>query len=83
MIRPTATYRLQFRGDTTLARAAELASYFAALGVSHLYASPIFTATPGSTHGYDVANFNEVEPALGGMEGFEAMSRRSRSTASG
>jgi (1->4)-alpha-D-glucan 1-alpha-D-glucosylmutase len=27
---------------------------------------PIFTATPGSTHGYDVANFAEIDPVIGG-----------------
>jgi (1->4)-alpha-D-glucan 1-alpha-D-glucosylmutase len=74
MSRPTATYRIQLRGETTLGKAAELAGYFASLGISHLYASPIFTATPGSTHGYDVANFAEVDPAIGGMAGFERLS---------
>ena len=59
MIRPTATYRLQFRGGMTLRQGGRARRrYFAALGVSHLYASPIFTATPGSTHGYDVADFS-------------------------
>jgi (1->4)-alpha-D-glucan 1-alpha-D-glucosylmutase len=74
MIEPSATYRVQFRGEMTLMKAAELAGYFAALGISHIYASPIFTATPGSPHGYDVANFNEIDPAIGGMEGFEKLS---------
>ena len=70
MIRPSSTYRLQFREGMTLERAAGLAPYFAQLGISHLYASPIFTASPGSTHGYDVADFSEIDPALGGMDGF-------------
>ncbi|HWT31020.1 MAG TPA: alpha-amylase family glycosyl hydrolase, partial [Propylenella sp.] len=74
MIRPTATYRIQFRGEMMLDRAAELAGYFARLGISHLYASPIFTATPESTHGYDVADFREIDPVIGGMAGFEALS---------
>jgi (1->4)-alpha-D-glucan 1-alpha-D-glucosylmutase len=74
MIRPTATYRLQFRGDMDLDRATDLAPYLAQLGISHLYASPIFTATPGSTHGYDVADFGEIEPAIGGSEGFARLS---------
>jgi (1->4)-alpha-D-glucan 1-alpha-D-glucosylmutase len=78
MIRPAATYRIQFRGGMTLDKAAELAGYFAALGVSHLYASPIFTATPGSTHGYDVADFREIDPVIGGMAGFEALSQAMR-----
>jgi len=44
------------------------------LGISHLYASPIFTATSGSTHGYDVTDCNEIDPAIGGREGFERLS---------
>src|SRR5690606_9848496 len=73
MSRPTATYRLQFRGGMTLDRAAGLAAYLDALGISHLYASPVFTAAPGSTHGYDVADFAEIDPLLGGMPGFERL----------
>jgi hypothetical protein len=43
-------------------------------GVSHLYASPLFTATPGSAHGYDVTDPNEIDPALGGRAGLERLS---------
>jgi len=68
--RPRATYRLQFRGGMTFDRAAGLAPYLAEIGISHLYASPIFTAAPGSTHGYDVADHGELDPVLGGEEGF-------------
>ena len=46
---PTATYRIQFRNGMTFDRAAELVPYLKRLGISHLYASPIFTATSGST----------------------------------
>ncbi|WP_309085206.1 malto-oligosyltrehalose synthase [Chelativorans sp.] len=67
---PHATYRLQFREGMTFERAAEIVPYLAELGISHLYASPIFTAAPGSTHGYDVADHQELDPSLGGEEGF-------------
>lgn len=70
---PTATYRIQFRNGMTFDRAAELAPYLRRLGISHLYASPIFTATSGSTHGYDVTNANEIDPSIGGVDGFERM----------
>ena len=40
--------------------------YFARLGVSHLYASPIAVARPGSLHGYDVIDPTQVNPELGG-----------------
>ena len=73
MIRPSATYRLQFRNGVTFETAAALAPYLRSLGISHLYASPIFTAVPGSTHGYDVTDFREIDPALGGREGFEKL----------
>ncbi len=70
---PTATYRLQFREGMTFERAAALAPYWRRLGISHLYASPVFAAAAGSTHGYDVADFSRLEPALGGEAGFRAM----------
>lgn len=70
---PTATYRIQFRNGMTFDRAAGLAPYLKRLGISHLYASPIFTATAGSTHGYDVTDANEIDPVLGGREGFDRM----------
>jgi (1->4)-alpha-D-glucan 1-alpha-D-glucosylmutase len=53
---PSATYRVQFHAGFTFADAAALAPYWAKLGVSHLYASPIATARAGSTHGYDVVD---------------------------
>lgn len=40
---PTATYRLQFRNGMTFDRAAALVPYLKNLGISHLYASPIFS----------------------------------------
>ena len=40
-----------------------------ALGISHLYASPILTARPGSMHGYDVIDPTRVNPELGGEDG--------------
>lgn len=73
MMIPTATYRIQFRNGMTFDRASSLVPYLKRLGISHLYASPIFTATTGSTHGYDVTDANEIDPAIGGREGFERM----------
>ena len=45
---PHATYRLQFHKDFTFDDAVPLASYLKALGISHLYSSPILTARAGS-----------------------------------
>src|SRR5665648_113928 len=73
MITPTATYRLQFRNGMTFDHAAKLAPYLARLGISHLYAAPIFQAEPGSTHGYDVVDNRVIDSSLGGDAGFERM----------
>ncbi|APH70355.1 malto-oligosyltrehalose synthase [Aquibium oceanicum] len=70
---PRATYRIQFREGMDFDGAAALAPYLRRLGVSHLYASPIFTAARGSTHGYDVADHNEIDPGLGGRAGFDRL----------
>lgn len=71
---PHATYRLQLRDGMTFERAAALVPYLRSLGVSHLYASPLFAATAGSTHGYDVTDFGRLDPTLGGEVGFERLS---------
>jgi (1->4)-alpha-D-glucan 1-alpha-D-glucosylmutase len=70
---PRATYRLQFNAGFGFAEGAALAPYLAALGVSHVYASPILAAGPGSTHGYDVVDPCRVDLELGGEAGLRAM----------
>jgi (1->4)-alpha-D-glucan 1-alpha-D-glucosylmutase len=66
MSAPRATMRLQFHKGFTFADAQSLVPYFAAIGVSHIYASPIMTARPGSMHGYDVVDPTHINPELGG-----------------
>jgi (1->4)-alpha-D-glucan 1-alpha-D-glucosylmutase len=75
---PRATYRLQLREGMTFERAIERLAAIRDLGISHLYLSPVFTATAGSTHGYDVTNPAEIDPVLGGRSGFEALARAAR-----
>lgn len=72
---PRATYRLQFNANFTFSDAAAIAPYLAALGVSHVYASPIQKARPGSTHGYDIVDHSQINPELGGEEGFHDFSQ--------
>jgi (1->4)-alpha-D-glucan 1-alpha-D-glucosylmutase len=69
---PRATYRLQFHRGFTFADAIAVLPYLARLGVSHVYASPVFTARAGSTHGYDVVDPTAINPELGGEEGYAA-----------
>jgi len=69
----TATLRLQLHSDFTLDDAVPLVPYFARLGISHLYASPILTARAGSRHGYDVVDPTRVNPELGGEAALERL----------
>jgi len=71
---PTATYRLQFHREFTFTDARAVVPYLARLGISHVYASPIFRAAPGSMHGYDVCDPNELNPELGSRADFDALS---------
>lgn len=61
-----ATLRLQFHKGFTLEQAVPLVPYFAQLGISHIYASPLLAARAGSMHGYDVVDPTQVNPELGG-----------------
>ncbi|SMQ23956.1 maltooligosyl trehalose synthase [Pseudomonas helmanticensis] len=61
-----ATLRLQFHQGFTLEQAVPLVPYFASLGISHIYASPLLAARSGSMHGYDVVDPTQVNPELGG-----------------
>src|ERR671919_2601470 len=70
---PRATYRLQFHKDFGFDDARRIVPYLAALGVSHVYASPLTMARPGSTHGYDVIDFNRLNPELGDDAAFDAL----------
>ena len=80
---PRATLRLQFHRGFTFADAEALVPYFARLGVSHLYASPIAVARPGSLHGYDVIDPTRVNPELGGEAGLRSLAAAARGAASG
>jgi (1->4)-alpha-D-glucan 1-alpha-D-glucosylmutase len=69
---PTCTYRLQFNRWFTFAQAREIVPYLNALGVSDLYASPYFQASPDSLHGYDIADHNKLNAAIGSRTDYDA-----------
>src|SRR5437870_4421077 len=48
-----------------------LIPYLHRLGISHVYTSPLFSARPGSLHGYDVCDFQKFNPELGTEREFE------------
>ena len=68
-----ATYRLQFHKGFTFRDATALVPYLARLGISHIYASPLMEARPGSTHGYDIVNHNRLNPEIGTEAEFAAL----------
>ena len=78
MSRLRATVRLQFHKDFTFDDALPLVEYYAKLGISHFYASPITTARAGSVHGYDVVDPTRVNPELGGEEALRRLVARLR-----
>lgn len=76
---PTGTYRLQLRPGFGFAEATGIVDYLAALGVSHVYLSPILQATAGSAHGYDVVDHSQLSSDLGGEQGFRQLVETLRS----
>src|SRR5689334_3295179 len=62
---PGSTYRVQFNKFFTFNDAASQAAYLRELGITDLYASPFFKASPDSLHGYDVCDYNQLNPAIG------------------
>jgi maltooligosyltrehalose synthase len=65
MYKPTSTYRIQFHKNFNLKSLDHIIPYLVELGIGTLYASPIFEAVPGSTHGYDVVNPLKINPEIG------------------
>jgi (1->4)-alpha-D-glucan 1-alpha-D-glucosylmutase len=70
---PLATYRLQLNTNFRFRDAIGILDYLRELGISHVYASPVFTSRHGSGHGYDVTDPTKIDPDLGGEEGFNEL----------
>ncbi len=73
---PTATYRLQFNRNFKFAAAEDLVPYLHELGITDIYASPLFQAVRGSLHGYSVTNPMELNAELGPRRAFDALARK-------
>src|SRR5881296_2894933 len=69
---PTCTYRLQFNRWFTFSQAREVVSYLHALGVSDVYASPYFQASPDSLHGYDITDHSKHNIEIGSRQDYDA-----------
>src|SRR5690606_5734472 len=73
MHNPGSTYRIQFHKDFTFKDLRKALPYLQKLGLSSLYASPIFKATPGSMHGYDGVDPHQINPEIGSEEELVAL----------
>ena len=69
--------------DVTLFDAAATVPYYASLGISHLYLSPIQEARRGSTHGYDGTDPARVDDERGGRDGLRVLLAAARAHAMG
>ncbi len=70
---PSATYRLQFSRSFNFRMAQDILPYLEELGISHVYASPIFKSSRGSDHGYNVVDHNSLNSELGSDMDFDSL----------
>ncbi len=69
---PLSTYRLQFGRGLGFQQARELLPYLERLGITDVYASPIFKAHSDTSSGYDIVDPTRLSPALGTEDDFIA-----------
>jgi len=80
---PVGTYRIQFHQGFTFRDAEKLVPYLAKLGIGAIYASPIFTAVPGSIHGYDVTDPESINPEIGTLAELRSLSKKLKTSGIG
>ncbi len=78
-----STYRVQLNREFDFEAVVGIVDYLAELGISHIYLSPVLRSRKGSAHGYDVTNPKEVNPELGGIEGFRRLQSRAQEAGMG
>lgn len=78
MYNPISTYRIQFHQGFTFTDFEQIIPYLETLGISTVYASPIFQSTPGSMHGYDGVNPLQINPEIGTIEQLRRISKKLR-----
>ncbi|HEQ98958.1 MAG TPA: malto-oligosyltrehalose synthase [candidate division Zixibacteria bacterium] len=68
---PVSTYRIQFNPGFGFRDAERIVDYLSELGITDIYASPIFHARKGSTHGYDIVDPLSLNPDLGEEDDYQ------------
>lgn len=79
MINPISTYRIQFNKDFSFKDLKSVIPYLHELGIKTIYASPIYKAVPGSNHGYDVTDPNQINPEIGTLDELREISKMLKS----
>src|SRR3546814_5811003 len=65
--------RLQLHRDFGFDATRAQIPYLAALGISHVYLSPVLAARSGSMHGYDVVDHDHISTEIGGEDGLRRL----------
>src|SRR5215216_1738196 len=76
MYNPIATYRIQFHKNFSFQDFEQIIPYLQKLGISTIYASPVFEAVSDSMHGYDGLNPNNINPEIGTQKELVQISNR-------
>ena len=76
MNQPDTTYRVQLSPQFTFQDLDRILDYLDDIGISTIYSAPIFQATKGSTHGYDVMDPFTINNEIGTLEEFKAIGKR-------
>jgi (1->4)-alpha-D-glucan 1-alpha-D-glucosylmutase len=67
---PASTYRVQLNSTFTFKKLKAILPYLKKLGISTIYAAPIFASKPKSIHGYDGVNPEMINREIGTLQEF-------------
>lgn len=70
-----STYRFQFHKEFNFDDFEKIIPYLQQLGIGTIYASPVFHAVPGSTHGYDGLHPQRINPEIGTPDQLRSLSK--------
>lgn len=76
MNNPISTYRIQFHKEFNFNDFENVITYLKKLGISTVYASPVFASVPGSTHGYDGTHPHQINPEIGTEDQLKAITEQ-------
>ncbi|MFL5788162.1 MAG: malto-oligosyltrehalose synthase [Flavisolibacter sp.] len=76
---PLSTYRFQFHKGFNFDQFKNCIEYLNLLGISTVYASPIFQSVPGSNHGYDTLDPHKINPEIGTLDQLKGLTGQLKS----